>query len=86
MSNKIEKNILKYLELTHGDCKLFENDTCYAINGVCIYYKISKQVGWTGLAHLDLVRTFGEGRYYSQLNKWFSKKYNLEVIKTPIFN
>lgn len=86
MSDKIEKNILKYLELTHGDCKLFENDTCYSIARVCIYYKSSKQVGWTGVTHLDLVRTFGEGRYYPQLNKWFSEKYNLEVIKTPIFN
>jgi len=84
--DKIEKNILKYLELAHGDCKLFENDTCYTIARVCIYYKSSKQVGWTGLVHLDLVRTFGEGRYYSQLNKWFSEKYNLEIIKTPIFN
>jgi hypothetical protein len=86
VNNTKEELILKFLELTYGDCKLFENDTCYFIAGVCIYYKSSKQVGWTGLAHLDLVRTFGEGRYYTQLNKWFSEKYNLEVIKTPIFN
>ena len=86
MSNRKEELILKFLELTYGDCRLFETDTCYFISGICIYYKSSKQVGWTGLTHLDLVRTFGEGRYYPQLNKWFSEKYNLEVIKTPIFN
>ena len=86
MSNRKEELILKYLERTYGDCKLFENDTCYSISGVCIYYKSSKQVGWTGLAHRDLVNWFGDERYYPQLNKWFSDKYNLEVIKTPIFN
>jgi hypothetical protein len=86
VNNKIEKNIFKFLDITYGDTKLFETDTCYFISGICIYYKSSKQVGWTGLTHLDLVRTFGEGRYYPQLNKWFSEKYNLEVIKTPIFN
>ena len=71
------------MDITYGSCILFENDTCYYIAGVCIYYKSSKQVGWTGIAHLDLVRTFGDGRYYTQLNKWFSKKYNLEVINPP---
>ena len=86
MSDKQEKNIFKFLDITYGSCILFENDTCYSITGVCIFYKSSKQVGWTGLTHLDLVRTFGEGRYYSQLNKWFSEKYNLEVINPPIFN
>ena len=81
MNNTKEELILKFLELTYGDCKLFENDTCHSIAGVCIYYKSSKQVGWTGLVHRDLVNWFGDERYYPQLNKWFSDKYNLEVIK-----
>ena len=82
MNNRKEELILKFLELTYGDCKLFENDTCHSIAGVCIYYKSSKQVGWTGLVHRDLVNWFGDERYYPQLNKWFSDKYNLEV-KNP---
>ena len=86
MSDKIEKNIIKYLELTYGDRETFESEKSFSVNGVCVYNKHLKQIGWTGITHLDLVRTFGEGRYYPQLNKWFSKKYNLEVIKTPIFN
>jgi hypothetical protein len=80
VSARKEELILKYLEQTYGNRKLFENDTCYSIARVCIYYKSSKQVGWTGLVHRDLVRTFGEGRYYTQLNKWFSNKFNVEVI------
>lgn len=86
MSDKIEKNILKYLELTYGNCKLFENDTSYSISGVCIYFKSSNQVGWAGTTHSDLCKWFGDGRYYSVMQKWFSEKYNLEVIKTPTFN
>jgi len=80
VSDKIEKNILKYLELTYGDSETFENEKSIGVNGVCIYHKNIKQVGWTGIVHLDLVRYFGEGKYYTELEKWFSKKYNLEVI------
>lgn len=86
VSNKREQNIFKFLDITYGNRKLFENDTSYSIGGVCIYNKHLKQVGFTGVVHLDLVRTFGEGRYYTELNKWFSEKYNLEVINPPIFN
>jgi hypothetical protein len=86
VNNKIEKNIFKFLDITYGDTETFESEKSFAVNGVCVYFKDTKQVGWTGITHLDLVRTFGEGRYYPQLNKWFSEKYNLEVIKTPIFN
>lgn len=86
MNCKIEKNILKYLDITYGESELYENEEKICVNGVCVYYKDVKQVGWTGVVHLDLVRTFGQDRYYPQLNKWFSKKYNLEVINPPIFN
>jgi hypothetical protein len=68
------------LDITYGESELYENDEKICVNGVCVYYKDVKQVGWTGVVHLDLVRTFGQDRYYPQLKKWFSKKYNLEVI------
>ena len=77
VSNRKEELILKYLELTYGDCKLFEDDISYSIGGVCIYWKKNKLVGFTGQVHLDLVNWFGEGKYYLQLKKWFSEKYNL---------
>jgi hypothetical protein len=81
VSNRKEKLILDYLERTYGKSELFENDITYSIAGVCIYYKISKQIGFTGVVHLDLVNWFGDGRhYYPELRKWFSEKYNLEVI------
>jgi len=77
MSNRKEELILRYLERTYGNRKLFENDTSYSISGVCIYFKSSKQVGWLGTTHLDLVNWFGDGKYYSVMQKWFYKKYNL---------
>jgi len=86
VSNKIEKNIIKYLELTYGDRETFESEKSFGVNGVCVYFKDTKQVGWTGVVHLDLVNWFGEGRYYPQLKKWFSEKYNLEFISSPTFN
>lgn len=79
MIDKKEKNIFKFLDITYGDTKLYENEESFSISGVCIYYKNIKKVGWSALAYLDLVRIFGKGRYYPQLNKWFSEKYNLEV-------
>ena len=86
MSDKIEKNIIKYLELTYGDRETFESEKSFSINGVCVYNKHLKQVGFTGQVHLDLVNWFGEGKYYPQLKKWFSEKYNLEFISSPTFN
>ena len=80
MSDKIEKNIIKYLELTYGDRETFDSEKSFGVNGVCVYNKHLKQVGFTGLAHRDLVNWFGGERYYPQLKKWFSEKYNLEVI------
>jgi hypothetical protein len=77
VSNRKEELILKFLELTYGDCKLFENDISYSIGGVCIYWKKNKLVGFTGQVHLDLCRWFGDGRYHSVMQKWFYKKYNL---------
>ena len=77
MSNRKEELILKYLELTHGNSKLFENDKSYYIRGICIYYKNTKQVGFVGQAHIDLCRWFGDGKYHSVMQKWFYKKYNL---------
>ena len=77
MSNKREQNIFKFLDITYGSCILFENDTCYTIDGVCIYWKKNKLVGFTGEVHLDLCRWFGDGRYHSVMQKWFYKKYNL---------
>lgn len=81
MSDRKEELILKYLERTYGDREKFENEFSIGVNGVCIYYKISKQIGFTGVVHLDLVNWFGDGRYYySELRKWFSNKFNVEVI------
>jgi hypothetical protein len=80
MNNKLENVILKYLEIAYGDCKLFENEISFSISGICVYWKNTKRVGWVGEAHLDLVRYFGEGRYYTILSKWFSEKYKLEVM------
>lgn len=80
MNNRREEVILNYLELTYGKSDLYEDEEKIGINGVCIYFKKSKQVGWTGVTHSDLVNWFGEEKYYPQINKWFSKKYNLEVI------
>jgi len=77
VSDKKEKNIFKFLNITYGDCKLFENETSFSISGFCVYFKNSKQVGFTGDAHLDLVKTFGDGKYYSVMKKWFYEKYNL---------
>jgi len=78
--NKKEKIIFKFLNITYGESEFFENEEKICINGACVYYKDLKKVGWTGLAHLDLVRTFGPGKYQPIMSKWFSKKYNLEVI------
>lgn len=80
MNDRKEEIILKYLELTYGESELYENEEKICVNGVCVYYKDLKQVGWTGVVHSDLVNWFGNGRYHPQLTKWFSKKYNLEVI------
>jgi hypothetical protein len=73
----MDKLILKFLDITYGDCKLFETETSFSISGICLYFKNTKQVGFTGDAHLDLVRTFGDGNYYSVMQKWFYEKYNL---------
>lgn len=79
--SKKEKIILKYLELTYCDYETFDNETSIGVNGVCIYYKISKQIGFTGVVHLDLVNWFGGGKYYyPELRKWFSNKFNVDVI------
>jgi hypothetical protein len=76
----MDKVILKYLELTYGDRETFETEKSIGVNGVCVYYKDIKQVGFVGEIHKDLSRYFGEGRYYPQLHKWFSIKFNVEVI------
>jgi hypothetical protein len=76
----MDKVILKYLELTYGDRETFETEKSIGVNGVCVYYKNIKQVGFVGEIHKDLSRYFGEGRYYPQLLKWFSNKFNVEVI------
>ena len=77
MIDKKEKNIFKFLDITYGKSEFFENEEKICINGVCVYFKNTKQVGFTGQSHLDLVNWFGEGKYYSVMQKWFYKKYNL---------
>ena len=79
MSDKKEENILKYLELTYGDRETFENEKSIGVNGVCVYYKNIKQVGFVSEIHMDLSRWFGDGRYYPHLYKWFSNKFNVEL-------
>jgi len=66
VSNKREQNIFKFLDITYGSCILFENETSFSISGFCVYFKNSKQVGFTG-----------DGKYYSVMKKWFYEKYNL---------
>jgi len=78
--DKKEKIILKYLELTYGNREVYETEKCIGVKGVLMYYKSLKQIGTVGRVHLDLTNWFGPGRYYKILNKWFSEKYNLEVI------
>jgi len=78
--DKKEKVILKYLELTYGNREVYESETSVGINGVLIYYKSLKQIGVVGKTHLDLVKWFGSGNYQKVAGKWFSEKYNLEVI------
>ena len=80
MNPKKEKLIIKYLERTYGDREVYEGEKSIGINGICIYYKNIKKVGFTGEVLLDLNSWFGEGRYYPQLNKWFSNKFNVDVI------
>jgi hypothetical protein len=80
VSNKKEELILKYLELTYGNREVYEGEKSIGINGICIYYKNIKQVGVPGKVHNDLVNWFGPDRYQKIVEKWFSKKYNLEVI------
>ena len=80
MSNRKEELILKYLERTYGDRKVYEGEKSIGISGICIYYKNTKQVGFVGQAHIDLCRWFGDGKYHSVMKKWFYKKCNLEVI------
>lgn len=79
MNPKKEKLIIKYLELTYGDREMCDLENSMSIGGVCIYYKISKQVGFVGEVHSDLNSWFGEGRYYPQLHKWFTNKFNVEL-------
>jgi hypothetical protein len=78
--DKKEKIILKYLELTYGNREVYESETSVGINRVLIYYKSLKQIGVVGNTHLDLVNWFGSGNYQKVVGKWFSEKYNLEVI------
>ena len=63
MNDKKEKIIFEFLDITYGENELYEDEEKICINRVCVYYKNVRQVGWTGLAHLDLVRTFGPGKY-----------------------
>jgi hypothetical protein len=77
MTNTQEKNIIKYLELTYGDKKMFDTEISLGISGVCLYYKNSKEVGFISEVHLDLSRWFGEGKYHSVLKKWFFNKIKL---------
>ena len=79
MNPKKEKLIIKYLELTYGDRETFETEKSIGVNGVCVYYKNIKQVGFVGEIHKDLTKWFGDGRYYPQLYKWFSNKFNVEL-------
>ena len=80
MTDKKEKLILKYLEQNYNNCETFDSEKSIGVNGVCVYYKDTKQVGFIGEVHRDLSVWFGEGRYYTQLKKWFSNKFNVEVI------
>jgi hypothetical protein len=79
VNSKKEKLIIKYLELTYGDRETFETEKSIGVNGICVYYKNIKKVGFTGEVLLDLNSWFGEGRYYPQLHKWFSNKFNVEL-------
>ncbi len=79
MNPKKEKLIIKYLELTYGDRETFETEKSIGVNGICVYYKNIKKVGFTGEVLLDLNSWFGEGRYYPQLHKWFSNKFDVEL-------
>lgn len=75
-----EKLIMQYLELTYGDREVYEGEKSIGINGVCIYYKNVKQVGVPGKVHIDLTNWFGPERYQKIVEKWFSNKFNLEVL------
>jgi hypothetical protein len=79
VNSKKEKLIIKYLELTYGDRETFETEKSIGVNGICVYYKNIKKVGFTGEVLLDLNSWFGEGRYYPQLHKWFTNKFNVEL-------
>jgi hypothetical protein len=77
---KKENAIIKYIDFAYGDRETFESEKSIGVNGVCIYHKNIKKVGFVGEIHKNLSRYFGEGRYYPQLHKWFSNKFNVEVI------
>ena len=79
MNPKKEELIIKYLELTYGDREVNDGEKSMGVNGVCVYYKNIKQVGFVGEVHSDLTRWFGEERYGSVMSKWFSNKFNVEL-------
>jgi hypothetical protein len=80
MTDKKEKIVIKYMDFAYGDRETYESEKSIGINGVCVYYKNLKQVGFIGEIHLNLSSRFGVGRYQPTMTKWFSEKYNLEVI------
>lgn len=76
---KKELCVIKYLESTYGDREIYETDDKICINCVGVYYKSLKRVGVTSVVIQDLNRFFGDGKYNYLFNKWFCKKYGLEI-------
>jgi len=75
---KNEKLILDYLDVKYGDCEIIKTEDCISIKDVGLYGKRSKIFGVTGYVHDELVDWFGEGRYHSELTKWFCKKCEID--------
>ena len=73
-----EQIILNYLELKYGDCEVYDNEQTMGINGVCLYLKKMKMVGFVGQTNYELCDWFGDGNYSAILKKWFLKKIKLE--------
>ena len=74
------QTIFKYLDLTYGDCEIYHSEKNIGINGLCVYYKDLKKVGFVSLVYEDLCCWFGDGNYHTILSQWVITKYDLEII------
>jgi hypothetical protein len=73
--------ILDYLELKYGGSEVYDNEQTMGINGVCVYLKKLKMVGFVGKTNYELCDWFGDGDYRFVMKKWFFKKYKLERVE-----